>query len=186
MRSCRTRKRAIISVAPIYCDNFDVLSVDPSLGQIYTHPARAASRVYVRPLVVAADCGVRQFSWLKVNYHELIRTELENQTRCGSGEHCQQWVCEAWRRSVVKWESLSTNNNTKKNNNFKNNVRTWPLGSRFHSQKKQISFAHPHEIAVPRCTHHHHHWTRKRAMSVLLLFWLAECHATKKNCKVQR
>jgi len=41
--SCRTLKRAIISVSPIYCDNVDMLT--PSPGQNYTHSARAASLV---------------------------------------------------------------------------------------------------------------------------------------------
>jgi len=67
MRSCRTRKRAIISVTPMYCENLDMLT--HSLGLIYTHPSRAGSRV--RPVAlaaVAADCGV-QVWWLKVNYY---------------------------------------------------------------------------------------------------------------------
>jgi len=40
-RSRRTRERAIISVAPIHCDNGDV---GPSLGLIYTHSAPGDSR----------------------------------------------------------------------------------------------------------------------------------------------
>ena len=58
-RSCRTRKRAIISVSPIYCDNVDMLTHHYSLGLIYTHPARAAS--LVRPVAaaaVAAECAL--------------------------------------------------------------------------------------------------------------------------------
>ena len=67
-RSCRIRKRAIISVSPIILRKSR--HVVPSLGLICTHPVPAGSRV--RPVAVsvaAADCGVGQFSWLKVKYY---------------------------------------------------------------------------------------------------------------------
>ena len=47
----------------LFCENLDI-----TIGQIYTHPARAGSRV--RPgavAAVAADCNVGQFWWLKIN-----------------------------------------------------------------------------------------------------------------------
>jgi len=70
---------------------------------------------FVRTGAVAAYfCCVRQFSWLKVNYYQLIKTQFENPTRYDSGEYCQQCVCEVWWRLVVKWKSLRANNNDKK------------------------------------------------------------------------
>ena len=81
---------------------------------------------------------LRLYAWLKVNYYELIRAWLENPTRCDSGEYCHKCVCEVWRRSVVKWKSLSTNNNTKNKN--KNNVRSAGLKMGLLAGRQQSSY----------------------------------------------
>ena len=51
-----------VMVSPIYFfDNVDMLTHN---GLNYTHAARVSSRV--RPVAVAADCGVGQFWWLLI------------------------------------------------------------------------------------------------------------------------
>jgi len=69
MRSCRTRKRAIISMSPTYCDNVDIYwpITKPNL---YAPAVHAATRVCPAAVAaaVAADCGAGQCSWLKVIY----------------------------------------------------------------------------------------------------------------------
>jgi len=67
-RSCRTRKHAIMSVSPIYCENRDMWPI--TRPNLYAMQALVNYRAAVAafPAVAAWLCIVRLFSWLKVNY----------------------------------------------------------------------------------------------------------------------